>query len=379
MFRGPIDRADAVHARIGAMHLDLFRLIADVDRCGAWEEEGARDTAHWLAMRYGMSEWKARRWVVAAHALEALPQLASALASGLLGVDTVVELARFATPETEARLVSWAQGVSFGAVRHRADLEARRAREDVAEIERSRTVSWWYFDEGRRFGLEAELPAAQGAIVATALERMAATIPAMPDEPDTVYADARRADALVALCSSRLAEDPDADRATVVIHANGSSGGAGDLEGDGVAPAQTLERLLCDARVQTVVEREDGEVLMVGRASRQPTTWMLRQIRYRDRGCRFPGCGIRRFAEAHHVRWWRNGGRTELDNLVLICSFHHRLVHELGWHLEGTAADLRWSRPDGTRYRAGPAPPRAARSPHAEEPNAERGTVALVG
>ena len=73
-------------------------------------------------------------------------------------------------------------------------------------------MSWWYFDEGRRFGLEAELPAAQGAFVAQALERAAQAVPVMPDETDGCFASARRADALVALCSARIAEDPDQDR-----------------------------------------------------------------------------------------------------------------------------------------------------------------------
>ena len=61
---------------------------------------------------------------------------------------------------------------------------------------------------------------------------------------------------------------------------------------------------------------------------------MQRQVRYRDRECRFPGCGARRFTEAHHITFWRDGGQTTLENLVLICGFHHRLVHEHGWHIE---------------------------------------------
>ena len=359
MFEELIGRVDAANARIGTTHLELLRLIADVDRCGAWEDEGARDVAHWLGMRYGISEWKARRWVVAAHALDGLPGLSRALADGTLGIDKVVELARFATPESEARLLAWAQKVSCGAVRRRGDLETKRTQEDAAEVERSRRLQWWYFDEGRRFGLEGELPAAQGALVAKALERAAELIRPMPGEVD-VYGDARSADALVAICSARLAADPDPDRATVVIHANAEARAAAELEGDGVVHPASVERLLCNARVQTVVETDAGEVVSVGRVSRQPTAWMLRQIRHRDRECRFPGCGSRRFTEAHHIVWWRNGGRTDLENLVLICSFHHRLVHEYGWRLDGTATDLRWSRPDGTRYHTGPAPPALA-------------------
>ena len=125
---------------------------------------------------------------------------------------------------------------------------------------------------------------------------------------------------------------------------------------------ETVRRLLCNARVQTVVENESGDVIGMGRLTREPSAWMVRQIRHRDRECRFPGCGARAFTEAHHVTFWRHGGRTDLDNLVLICSFHHKLVHELGWRLtrepDGT---VRWFRPDGRRYRAGPSPGATAR------------------
>jgi hypothetical protein len=66
--------------------------------------------------------------------------------------------------------------------------------------------------------------------------------------------------------------------------------------------------------------------------------------------------GARRFTEAHHLRWWRQGG-TDLVNLALVCSFHHRLVHEHGWSVRREATgDLLWRRPDGTRYESGPSP-----------------------
>jgi hypothetical protein len=75
-------------------------------------------------------------------------------------------------------------------------------------------------------------------------------------------------------------------------------------------------------------------------------------------GAGSPGCGNRRFAQAHHLTWWSRGGRTELENLALICSFHHKLVHELGWSITRDAdGEISWFRPDGIRYRAGPAPP----------------------
>jgi hypothetical protein len=365
MFDRVVEALDAVHARLGAAHRDLLRLLVDVDRLELWRDDGARDTAHWIGMRYGISDWKARRWLAAAHALHGLPRLSAALGEGELGIDKVVELARFATPETEARLIAWAVNVSPGAVRRRADLEIRASREDVADADRTRYAKWWYFHEGRRFALEAELPAAQGAVIAKALARIADDVPSMPDDAWDPVA-ARRADALVAVCSAHLAADPEPDRATVVVHArlDGLERGTGgcEIEDGPVIHPETARRLLCNARVQTVVEDENGDVLAVGRMSRQPSPWMLRQVRYRDRECRFPGCGSRRFTEAHHIVWWRHGGRTDLDNLALICSFHHRLVHEHGWRIERAPdGDLRWSRPGGARYRAGPSPGTDAR------------------
>jgi hypothetical protein len=59
---------------------------------------------------------------------------------------------------------------------------------------------------------------------------------------------------------------------------------------------------------------------------------MRRALELRDRGCRFPGCGSR-FTDAHHVRHWADGGPTQLDNLVLLCGTHHRLLHEGGFRV----------------------------------------------
>lgn len=88
---------------------------------------------------------------------------------------------------------------------------------------------------------------------------------------------------------------------------------------------------------------------------------MMRQLRYRDRECRFPACGSRRFTQAHHIVWWERGGRTDLDNLVLLCTFHHKLVHEYGWAVRRESdGTISWSRPDGSRHDAGPAPPAVA-------------------
>jgi hypothetical protein len=340
----------------------MLRLIAQADRRKSWVDVGARDTAHWLSMRYGISYWKAQRWIAAAHALESLPHVADALASGELHMDKAVELTRFATPETESRLLIWAGGVSCGAIRRKADVATRRTRDELVDVERSRSLTWWTFDEGRRFGLQGELPSAQGAVVAKALDRLARDLPVMPDEEGPAGTEARRADALVALCSTGSRPESEPDRATVVVHARMSAldGELNECEiEDGPAiDADAARRLACNARRQTVVEDRSGLPVRLGRVTREPPAWMVRHLKYRDGECRFPGCGSKRFTQAHHIVWWEQGGRTDLENLVLVCTFHHRLVHEYGWRVrreeDGTVS---WFRREGEPYSAGPPPP----------------------
>lgn len=304
---------------------------------------------------------EAHRWIRASHALEELPQLSEGLAGGVVSLDKVVELARFATPKTEADLLAWSKRVSYAAVRRRADLEQSSSTRLERDAEQARFLEWWYLDEGRRMGLQAELPAAQGATVVRAIQRMAERLPTMPDEEGPVFAPARRADALFAICSSAVTADPDPDRATVIVHAQVDSlaegTGGSEVEDGPVLHVQTARRLLCDARIQTVLEDRAGNIVNLGRMRREPSASMVRQIRYRDKECRFPGCGAKRFRQAHHIRWWGRGGSTDLENLLLICSFHHRLVHELGWSVSRDSdGTVKWCRPDGTRYRAGPSP-----------------------
>ena len=76
----------------------------------------------------------------------------------------------------------------------------------------------------------------------------------------------------------------------------------------------------------------DGSVLDVGRKTRTIPPALRRALDARDRGCRFPGCGLR-FADAHHIVHWADGGETKLDNTVLLCRRHHRRVHEGGYRV----------------------------------------------
>ncbi len=93
-------------------------------------------------------------------------------------------------------------------------------------------------------------------------------------------------------------------------------------------------RLLCDAVEQVALVDRNHKILYLGRTTRLATGPQRTALIARDRGCVVPGCAVPPSGcEAHHVIWWRHGGRTDIDNLALLCSRHHTLVHTGEWEL----------------------------------------------
>ena len=121
--------------------------------------------------------------------------------------------------------------------------------------------------------------------------------------------------------------------------------------------ALTARRVACDAATVTMRHEAGGDILDVGRRTRTVSPALRRALAARDRQCRFPGCGNRR-CDAHHIEHWADGGRTALDNLVLLCRRHHRAVHEEGFRVtRDTARDVHFLRPDGRPLAAAPPAP----------------------
>lgn len=370
----PVAALDEANAQAGAAQLRMLRSVREIAVSGAWRGDGARDLPHWLSMRFGISWWKTRKMVATAHALRRLPSIAEALESGRLSLDKALELCRFAHPDTEQGLLVWALAVSVTRVRQKADLHERHTRRQLEEAEADRSLGWWWVDDGRRLVLEGQLPASQGTVFTKALDRMLQKIPVMPGEEGTDGVAARRADALVAICSAKLGADPDPERSQIVVHASPESLSAvarrearmqkavkrgewlAEFEDGSPVHPQVLSRLLCSSKVQTVIEGSDGQAISLGRSSRDPSPAMMLQLRYRDRGCRFPACGSEAFNQAHHVEYWSRGGKTSLANLILLCSFHHRLIHDRSWSVGLDHGQVLWRRPNGALFRAGPSP-----------------------
>ena len=99
---------------------------------------------------------------------------------------------------------------------------------------------------------------------------------------------------------------------------------AGELEHQGLIDAETVQRIACDATIVIAVDDDVGHTMYEGRARRFPTEAQRREVMRRDRHCRFPGCTNVTFTNVHHIVAWKPGGRTDLDNLVLLCLHHHR-------------------------------------------------------
>jgi len=176
----------------------------------------------------------------------------------------------------------------------------------------------------------------------------------------------QQADALALLAESALHHgiDPGApgERYQVVVHVDAAVLADPDQAGQSVledglrVPAGTSRRLACDA--SRVVMRHDaaGRLLEVGARTRTIPPALRRALHHRDRGCRFPGCGLR-FGQGHHIRHWAQGGPTTLSNLALLCRRHHRAVHEEGYQLDRQPdGELRFCRPDGRRLPEVPPP-----------------------
>jgi hypothetical protein len=126
------------------------------------------------------------------------------------------------------------------------------------------------------------------------------------------------------------------DRQQVVVHVAAETlrkrtAGCCEIEHGPSIAADTARRFACDATITELVEDEDGEPLNVGRKTRLISAPLRRLLTARDKGCRFPGCCNSRYIDMHHIKHWANGGETKPANLISLCRFHHRAVHEGGF------------------------------------------------
>jgi hypothetical protein len=358
-----LEMEDEIRSLSVQIHVATHRLLvvlAEFDRRRGWEVGGHRCCADWLSFHTGIDRGAARERVRAARALVKLPAIGEAMGEGRLSFSQVRALTRVATPENEDELLPLAlenstsrlERILRGWRRGSRSDEARRAE----ELHQSRSLSV-FPDEDGMYVVKGVLPAELGLLLMRALDAASdalfreegKTPPEVDPEGSRAAAARRRADAMGLLAERALAAGltPEEgapisgtrpERYQVVLHVE-----EGVLRGEEEAlrshfadgtrvSAETSRRLCCDGAVVRVREAPDGEPLSVGRKTRTISPALRRALELRDGGCRFPGCGCR-FTDAHHVEHWADGGETSLANCLLLCHFHHRLVHEGGWRI----------------------------------------------
>ena len=334
-------------------------LIAEFDRRAGWSDGATMSCAHWLNWKCGLALGAAREKVRVARALENLPKVSAAMASGKLSYSKAREITRVATVETEDALLSIAE---HGTAAHVEKLvRAYRRCQQAEELSREarqqqeRRVTFRYDDDGSLI-LTCQLSAEAGALVMKALDLAVENVPAGTPE-ERVRFSARRADALALMAESFIAhaamDAPGTDRHQIVVHVAAETlrdraAGCCHVEHGATLAAETARRIACDACVSEIVEDENGEPLNAGRRTRVISAPLRRLLNARDKGCRFPGCANARYIDAHHIQHWANGGETKPSNLVSLCRFHHRAVHEGGFGIQRLDdGALRFVRPDG--------------------------------
>ena len=375
-------------------------LVAEYDAREGWAQWGCQSCAHWVAWQCGIAPGVAREHVRVARRLGELPLIRAAFAEGELSYSKVRALTRVENVEREQELLDLARHATASQLErllraYRGVVAAERA---AAGEPPERWIAFDHADDGSVL-LRGRLPAEEGALVLAALEAAQAwlaqqDVPAGTPDDSAVDVpagtrDQRRsrgeaqADALIALADAFVAgaARTGGDRYQVVLHVDAGAlsgeepGGRCELEDGSPLALETVRRLACDASLVQLLER-DGQPLAIGRKTRTIPPALRRALHARDRGCRFPGCGSRRFLDAHHIEHWADGGTTELDNLVHLCGYHHRLLHEGGYRVTSTAGGrILFYRRDGRsiptcpgRSRGRPATLPAARRPDACAP-----------
>ena len=365
--------------RLAAATCHWLRLVAEFDAREGCARFGLGTTARWLAHHCGIAHRTAVEHVRVARALVAFPRLADEMGAGRLSYSQIRAISRVPA-EGEDRVVDDLIELALHGTAAQLEYVVRGLRtvehnNEVAdgEVPEERLRHSWASDSQWR--LNANLHPERGAVVKHVIDRIA------KNEGITT------AEALVRMAEIALAAMNDVDkparplrgdeRAAVVVHFGASAADPRSAERDGVVariddgpglPRSVVERLLCSGGIRTVVHDELGNVCNIGRRRRTVTERQFRALVLRDRHCTHPGCTSKAGLQAHHVKHWIDGGRTELANLVLLCERDHHALHDGEFEIEPLGRQrFRFVRSDGRLLVTHPEPAGLTGSSHTLE------------
>jgi len=400
----PLEQVEAqiceLAGHLAAATCRFLVLLADFDARRGWASWEMGSCAQWLSWKCQMSSGTAREHVRVARALRDLPVIRARFAAAALSYAKVRALTRIATPATESGLAELAGPMTANQLERFARAHRQVSAVDDADARVRRRLAWRFEEDGSLSGT-FRLPPLAGAVLLKALRAACAELAGQAGDPrrnvsagtPAVRTSSDLADGLVAVAESFLAgkvagaDDPEIYQ--VVVHAGADllakpaappADPAGVSAETPAAPAQvpgdpanpvrchvedgpaisvsTAQMLACTAALSWMTHGDGGAVLALGRRRRRPSSAIRRAARERDGcRCRFPGCESRR-ADLHHIVHWVNGGRTDLGNLVSLCPWHHKLVHDRGYLIAAPpGGGFAFYRPDGTLLPASPALP----------------------
>ncbi|WP_254777836.1 HNH endonuclease signature motif containing protein [Rhodococcus triatomae] len=369
-------------AKIAVWEAQRVAVVAEVERRCTRVDHGFASTKGWLSSVTVVSPGAAGRIVELGAGLAEHPAVAEAFDAGRIAFEHALLIVRFCTkppkgmpaealPGCVAALLAAADGPlarTDGVRTVIAKLEAIFETDDQpASEDTDRNELYVSKTLNGRVSIRGDVDAVTGEMLLTALSKFSAPQPASEGTPDARPPRQRRADGLTQLLSMLLAfgelgvEGGERPHLSVHVHArdlgqdrreeyarrtrpadNTDTHPADLAEVRGIAwspwmgplTINTARLLGCDANVTAIVLDEHGAPLSVGRTHRTVTRAQRTALAARDGGCAFPGCGATAaWCEGHHIRHWADGGPTDLDNLVLLCGTHHRLLHTTDWEV----------------------------------------------
>jgi Domain of unknown function (DUF222)/HNH endonuclease len=379
----------------------VLELVGEFDAIGGMKHWiGFKSLAHWLSWSCAMTPGVAWEHVRVAKALRRMPTIAGLLREGRLSYSKVREVTRVVDVVDEARLAGLA--VTATAAQLAKMISGFRSA-DGKRIpqQHKRSVTWQQREDGM-IDVRARLPKEEAAVLIAAMDAARDQFGPPPPKPDpagdcgepapgaVAYS---KADAVVDVARVFLNTAPQdrsgEDRSLVVVHVSAESlarsvpagtpaaakpasieAERGDAEskdladvssvpagtptsavchiaGIGAIETATAQKLACDSPLLGAVVDKHGHVLAMGRTRRLVTKTQRRALMIRDGMCRYPGCHQTRHLKAHHRVPWITGGRTDLDNLILLCQWHHTAVHEGGVTITKATDSWLFTKPDG--------------------------------
>ncbi len=341
----PIDEYVRLRGEVTMLQARCAEVLGRIDAEGLFADAGYLSTISMVRDRTGDSWDAARRCVTEARGVAQHPHVREAFASAVIDRPRVAMLlaASRVSPELFAideqvlvdAVTPLPMGKAFRAIEYWKQAADRNAAAAEAEHLHERRRLHVSRTMGGMVRFDGELDPEGGEIVITALRSL--TERGNLDLSERRSGAQRRADALVDMCADHLAHgDTPVIGGTrpqitlTVTHEvlRGEPGHPSEIGDDIVINPEMARRIACDAAVTEVMTDGSG-VLDVGRTTRSIPPAIRKALIVRDQGCTHPGCGRpHRWCDAHHIIHWVDGGRTKLDNLVLLCRRHHRLRHE---------------------------------------------------